>query len=80
MSTQFTAAVITPETITPAQRLSVGHLLAERYRRSWPQEPPLTAATEAENLFAGPQSEWCVNWAIFDGEQALALLCLIISA
>lgn len=72
MSTQFTAAVITPETITPAQRLSVGHLLAERYRRSWPQEPPLTAATEAENLFAGPQSEWCVNWAIFDGEQALA--------
>lgn len=80
MSTQFFAATLTPETVTPAQRLSVGQLLSERYRRSWPDEPPLTPAAEAENLFAGPQSEWRVNWAVFGdarfddagGETALA--------
>lgn len=72
MSTQFVAAVITPETISSTQRLSLGQLLAERYRRSWPQEPPLIAVTEAENLFATPASEWRVNWAVFQGEQALA--------
>ncbi|GHF97129.1 GNAT family N-acetyltransferase [Deinococcus piscis] len=75
MSTQFFAAVITPDTVTPTQRLSVGQLISERYRRSWPTEPPLAPAAEAENLFAGPQSEWRVNWAVFDdasGETALA--------
>lgn len=72
MSTQFIPAIITPQTVTAVQRLSVGHLMAERYHRSWPQEPPLIAATEAEHLFAVPASEWCVNWAVFDAEQAQA--------
>ncbi|MFT2721915.1 GNAT family N-acetyltransferase [Deinococcus sp. A31D244] len=57
-------------TATPAQRLAIGQLLADSFALSYPEDPPLIPAQEAQALSHQLPTERSVAFAVWDGTAA----------
>ncbi|GGS26906.1 GNAT family N-acetyltransferase [Deinococcus knuensis] len=58
-------------TATPAQRLAIGHLMADSFAHSHPEDPPLIPAQEAQALSHLLPTERNVTFAVWDGTAAI---------
>ncbi|MXV20714.1 GNAT family N-acetyltransferase [Deinococcus xianganensis] len=61
-----------PHAATPAQRLAVGHLLADAFTHTHPDDPALLPETEALGLTHQLPTERTAHYAVWNGEHALA--------
>ena len=60
-----------PATATPAQRLAVGELMAASFAVTYPEDPPLIPAQEAQALSHLLPTERSVAFAVWDGTAAI---------
>ncbi|NTY01312.1 GNAT family N-acetyltransferase [Deinococcus sp. JMULE3] len=61
-----------PHAATPAQRLAVGHLLADAFHHTHPDDPALLPETEALGLTHQLPTERKSHLVVWNGDQALA--------